>query len=342
MKELQEKTCTQITIPKTEANSELITIVGAKDCVEQAIHEIQLICEEQSKTSFERLNIPKLYHPWIRGFNGEIAADIVSRTGAKVNIPPPQIEKDEIAVSGERDKVEAACEEIKRIYAEKSKLNITKLAIQITKSQHKLIIGKNGSTVQEIFKDFDVYVQVPKSESPSETIYLFGEESKLGAALAQVCAKANSIVNIQIEAPNWIHRYLIGEKGSNISKLIADYPNTHVKFEAENKIILDGPPEEVERVKERLEHVINSLKNNMTCEEVQVDPKYLTIVTGKRYENVARLNKDFDVVIRIPQDNKPVRIEGAPEAVQKAKAEFLELVKKAENERLIFKLSLIF
>ena len=311
----------------------MITIAGAKDCVDQAIHEIQLICEEQSKTSFERLPIPKLYHPWIRGFNGEIAAEIASRTGAKVNIPPPLIEKDEIAVSGEREKVEAACAEIRNIYTEKSKLNITKLGIQITKSQHKLIIGKSGSTVQEIFKDFDVYVQVPKTESPLETIYLYGEESKLSAALAQVCAKASSLVNTQIEAPNWIHRYLIGEKGSNISKLTGDYPSTHVKFEADNKISLDGPPEEVKIVKERLEHVINTLKKTTTCEEVSVDTKLLALIAGKKYENIARLNKECDVTIRMPQENKPVRIEGAPEAVQKAKAEFLELVKRAENER---------
>ncbi len=266
LRELQEKTCTSIQIPKpdTAVNGDLITINGPKEGIEQAIHEIQLICDEQSKTGFERLEIPKLYHPWIRGFNNEIANDISARTGAKINIPPPQIEKDEIAVSGEKDKVELACAEIMRIY--KNKAKVTKLAIQITKSQHKLIIGKNGSTVQEIFKDYDVYVQVPKLEANSETIYLIGEDSKLGAALNMVCAKANSVVNIKIEVASWLHRYLIGEKGANISKITADYPATHVKFEADNQITLDGPPEEVEKVKERLELIVAGLKKSMVCE----------------------------------------------------------------------------
>ena len=142
LKELQEKSCVKIQVPKSDSGSELIFITGPKDGIEQAVHEIQLICDEQSKTGMERLAIPKLYHPWIRGVNNEVANDIAARTGAKVNIPPSQVEKDEIVVSGDRDKVDLACQEIRRIYKEKSALNITKLAIQITKSQHKLIIGK--------------------------------------------------------------------------------------------------------------------------------------------------------------------------------------------------------
>lgn len=335
LRELQEKTCTSIQIPKTEANSETINITGPKDGIEQAIHEIQLICDEQSKTGFERLDIPKLYHPWIRGFNNEIANDIAARTGAKINIPPAQIEKDEIAVSGEREKVELACAEIKAIY--ENKKTVTKLSIQITKSQHKLIIGKNGSNVQEIFKDYDVYVQVPKLESTSETIFLYGEGDKLGTALSMVCAKANSIVNIKMEVPSWLHRYLIGEKGANISKITADYPGTHVKFEVEDKITLDGPPEEVQKVKERLELIVSGLKKSMVCEELTVDPKYYSQIVGKKYDNITRLNKEHGVLIRVPgaQENQSniIRIEGAPEGVKKAKAEFVELVKKVENER---------
>ncbi|CAF0968591.1 unnamed protein product [Brachionus calyciflorus] len=335
---LQEKTCTKIQIPKSESNTDIITITGPKDGIDQAIHEIQLICDEQSKTGIERLVIPKLYHPWIRGFNNDIANDISQRTGAKVNIPPPLVEKDEIVVSGDREKVDAAVNEIKRIYAEKSRLNITKLAIQITKSQHKLIIGKNGSTVQDIFKEFDVYVQVPKSDSNSETIYLYGEESKLGAALTQVIAKSNSVVTTKIDVPSWLHRHMIGEKGANISKITADYPNTHVKFEPDNRITLDGPPDEVEKVKERLQNITIGLKQVMICEEVQVEPRfYAQLIGSKKTENhVAKLNKEYGVVVRLPAENSNsniVRIEGPPESVNKAKKEFDDLIVRLENER---------
>ena len=90
-----------------------------------------------------------------------------------------------------------------------------------------------------------MYVLVPKLESDLETIYLYGEEAKLGTALSQVCAKANSIVTVHIDVPSWLHRHMIGEKGANISKITADYPQTHVKFEPDNQIALEGPPDEV-------------------------------------------------------------------------------------------------
>jgi hypothetical protein len=130
---------------------------------------------------------------------------------------------------------------------------------------------------------------------------------------------------------------LIGEKGSNISKITADFPGTHVKFEADNKITLDGPPEEVEKVKQRLELIVDGLKSSMVCEEITVDSKYYSQLVGKKYDNVLRLNKEYGVNIRVPgvndTANNVIRIEGAPEGVKKAKIEFMELVKKVENER---------
>jgi hypothetical protein len=113
-----------------------------------------------------------------------------------------------------------------------------------------------------------VYVQVPKLESNSETILLFGEEAKLGAALSQVIAKSNSVVQIKIDVPSWLHRHMIGEKGSNISKITADFPNTHVKFETDDKITLDGPPDEVERVRDRLENITMGLKQVRTFNKI--------------------------------------------------------------------------
>jgi hypothetical protein len=115
---------------------------------------------------------------------------------------------------------------------------------------------------------------VPKLESPSETIYLYGEDSKLGAALSVVCAKANSVVNVKMNVASWLHRYLIGEKGANISKITADFPGTHVEFEADNKITLDGPPDEVQKVKERIELIVSSLNKSMCCVEVTCDPRH--------------------------------------------------------------------
>jgi transcription antitermination factor NusA-like protein len=139
-------------------------------------------------------------------------------------------------------------------------------------------------------------------------------------------------------------QFNLNQLGANISKITADYPNTHVKFVADNRITLDGPPDEVERVRERLQNITIGLKQNMVCEELIVDVKYHSQLVGKKYENVNRINKEYGVLVRVPDAPQPgnnksstpsnvIRIEGAPDSVARAKADLTELIKRLENER---------
>lgn len=119
LKELQEKTCTSITVPKPNDNSDFVVVSGPRDGIDRAIHEIQSICDEQSKTGFERLKIPKIYHPWIRGPYSETINNIMNKTGAKINMPPLDLDKDDITITGDKEKVEQAVADVTRIVNEK-------------------------------------------------------------------------------------------------------------------------------------------------------------------------------------------------------------------------------
>ena len=146
LKGLQEKTCTSITIPKPEANSDIILIHGPKEGIDRVVQEIQSICEEQSKTGFERFKIPKNYHPWIRGPNNETINHIMTTTGAKINMPPMDSDKDEITINGDKEKVEMAMQQVQKIVNAKKQTVIRKVEFQITKSQHRNIKLKNNSS----------------------------------------------------------------------------------------------------------------------------------------------------------------------------------------------------
>ena len=111
----------------------------------------------------------------------------------------------------------------------------------------------------------------------------------------------------------------------------------------------------MERVKERLENITAALKQVMICAEVPCESKYFAQLVGSSGQNgvanggsgghrsenhIAKLNKEFGVVVRLPTDGGSggvgspagvVRIEGPPDAVHRAKAEFLELLKRLEN-----------
>ena len=73
----------------------------------------------KAKLSFERLAIPKVFHPFISGANNATARKIMEQTGARINIPPPSVNKDELTVAGEKEGVASAIKAINDIFEEK-------------------------------------------------------------------------------------------------------------------------------------------------------------------------------------------------------------------------------
>ena len=67
-------------------------------------------------------------------------------------------------------------------------------------------------------------MEMPPLDSDLETITLRGEPDKLGQALTQVYEKASSVVSAEVDAPRWLHRFIIGRKGQNIRKITQDLP----------------------------------------------------------------------------------------------------------------------
>jgi len=333
--ELELSTGSKINIPRQDENTDIIKITGTKEGIEKARHEIQLISEEQSKLAFERLPIPKRYHPFITGANNQNIRDLQDMTGAKINAPPPSLNKDEIAVSGEKDGVHAAIKAIMNIYEEKRR-KCQPVQVEVRKSQHKYVIGPRGSCLAEILLATNVSVEVPPLESSSDTITLLGEPDQLGRALTMVYAKANSVIISEIDAPSWLHRFIIGRKGSTVRLITQDLPKVHVEFTDGDKIVIEGPPGEVEQVREELDKKVKELLATMDYADIKIDPKYHRHIIGRQGSNIIRIKNETGVSIKIPADgdtNPVIRIEGDPNGVKKAKEELLEMAKKMENER---------
>lgn len=334
LQELELNSQTRITIPR---DSEIIRIVGTKEGIDRAKHEMQLISDEQAKLAFERLNIPKMYHPFICGPDNEKAKEIANTTGARINIPPPAVHKDELTVAGEIDGVQKAVAMIMKIFQEKEK-NCKTVSVEVKKSQHRYVIGPRGAGIQEILRATGVSVEMPSLDSDNETITLRGDGDKLGNALTSVYEKANSIVQSELDAPRWLHRFIIGRGGQNIKKITQDLENkVHVEFvEDKDKILIQGPPTEVQAAEALLSSSLNELKNTMSFADINVEPKWHRHIIGKNGSNIGRIKTSTGTSINIPSDttkSSVIRIEGSPEGVEAAKAEILEMAKKFDNEK---------
>lgn len=334
--ELELATATKITIPRANDASDIIEISGTREGIERAKQEIQLISDEQSKLATERLQIPKIYHPFICGPDNQIVHELSEQTGAHIRVPPHSQVKDEIVVSGDKEGVMEAKKAILKIYEEKKRKCIT-ISVEVKKTQHRYIIGARGAGLMEILAATGVSVEVPSSETTSETITLRGDPDKLGPALTMLYSKANSIEVRVVKAPLWLHRHIIGRQGANIRRITNDLPRVHIEFNDEqDEIRLEGPPEDVEQAEKIIKDQTAELVKNMSYLEVNIDPKFHRHIVGKSGSNVNRIKNDLGVDIRIPSDaehSSVIRIEGSSEAIGKAKAELLELVEKVENEK---------
>lgn len=93
------------------------------------------------------------------------------------------------------------------------------------------VIGPKGNSLQEILERTGVSVEIPPSDSISETVILRGEPEKLGQALTEVYAKANSFTVSSVSAPSWLHRFIIGKKGQNLAKITQQMPKVGKCFQ---------------------------------------------------------------------------------------------------------------
>jgi len=336
LQELERNTATKIQIPKAADENNSITITGPKDGIERALHEIQTISDEQSKQAFERVDVPKIYHPFVQGANNaNINALLAKNPGVRINVPPLSVMKDELSIAGEKEGVLACKAAIIAIWKEMEKKCAT-IQVEVKKSQHRYVIGPKGNAINEILADTGVFVEMPSNTNDSETITLRGPQAQLGLALTKVYEKANSVVAISIACPAWLHKYIIGKKGAGIQKIGEDLPKVHISFNDDGTIKVDGPPDEVEKAKEELDKQVGGLTSTMDFAEIKVDAKYHKHIIGKGGATINKIKSETDVTINIPDTDSGVtiiRIEGNIAGVEKAKTELSGMVDKMENEK---------
>ncbi|XP_040437312.1 vigilin-like [Falco naumanni] len=188
LQDLKLKTATKMQVPRPDDPSNQIKISGTKEGIEKARHEILLISAEQGKRAVERLDVEKVYHPFIAGPYNKLVRELMQDTGTRIHIPPPSVNKTEIVFTGEKEQLARAVARVKKIYEEKKKKTTT-IAVEVKKSQHKYVIGRKGNSLQEILEKTGVSVEIPPIDSSSETLILRGEPEKLGQALTEVYAK---------------------------------------------------------------------------------------------------------------------------------------------------------
>uniref|UniRef100_A0A674NTQ9 Vigilin n=1 Tax=Takifugu rubripes TaxID=31033 RepID=A0A674NTQ9_TAKRU len=378
--DIMQKTGAHLELSLAKDQGLSIMVSGKMDAVMKARKEIVSRLQTQHPYLFiyfknlhqasTTVAIPKEHHRFVIGKNGEKLQELELKTATKIQIPRPDDLSNQIKISGTKEGLEKAkheilflkrrlvtahCSALKGLYSfifelivfslSFKKKNTTTIAVEVKKSQHKYVIGPKGNTLQEILDKTGVSVEIPPSDSSSETIILRGEPDRLGQALTEVYAKVKSVTGFNstyytigmVSAPSWLHRFIIGKKGQNLAKITQQMPKVHIEFtEGEDRITLEGPTKDVQMVQSQIEVTVADLISRMDYTEITVDPKFHRHLIGKGGVNINRIKELHKVTVRIPPDNEKsnlIRIEGDPQGVQEAKKELLELASRMENER---------
>ena len=114
----------------------------------------------------------------------------------------------------------------------------------------------------------------------------------MGSALTLVYANASSHQDAFVNAPEWMHRLLIGQKGATIKEIQDKFGNDKVKIDfTKDGIQLEGTPTELEAVKSELEKRINEISKTTSHCELVVPSQYHSHLIGKGGSNLTKLKE---------------------------------------------------
>ncbi|CAJ0606165.1 unnamed protein product [Cylicocyclus nassatus] len=335
LRQLEADTNCRITIPSRDTPSETIKIVGPREGIEKAVAYIKSVSERESKLATEHIVCPRIFYPFVRGPFNETYDKLTQETGAKINIPPSQANNEVIVITGEKEGVHKAAAVIRGIVADKQ-ATAKSVTCTVAKAQHRYIIGQQRSGLHTILKETGVSVEVPNEDENSDTITLRGDPAKLGEALALVYQRASSVITQQIVAPSWLHKHLIGPKGSTLQNLVPNRGKVQIDFEDTGNIFLEGAPEEVKAAHAVLSAEVDRLQKEMCIEKVKVHPSLHRHVIGRGGALITKIKDETGVQISIPNEqtnSDEIVVEGKKDGVKRAVEDIKTIVSKIENEK---------
>jgi len=336
LKKIELETATSIKVPDRDSKSTTIVIKGAAEGLQQARNEIQTIADKQAKLAVEKLSFDRNFHPFLCGAHNCVINELYKEAkNLRVNVPPASVNKDEIVITGDREEVAKATAKLTAIYKE-MKSKCKEISIEISKSQHRFVIGPKGRTLHDILAETGCAVELPKPDKLSETVTIRGLPDKIGDAINAVYNKANSVVIKKTRAPKWLHRYIIGRKGEAIRALNEQYPKVQIDFLDSEEIQCTGPPEEADPLLDVITKKVDELESELSVCEVTIDRKYFPEIIGKSGKLINKMREDYKVQIQIPDKDSSdgnIKIEGPKAGVEAATKELQTKGAKLENER---------
>ncbi|KAK7888780.1 hypothetical protein WMY93_024340 [Mugilogobius chulae] len=279
--------------------------------------------------------------PLLCGRRGQVLRDLADEYGGvMVSFPRTASGSDKVSLKGAKECVEAAKKRMQEI-VEDLEAQVTVECV-IPQKFHRSIMGPKGSRIQQITRDHNVQIKFPDREdaqaaSPTEApaqengeangevkepvdpnapkkcdiIVISGRKERCDSAVEAL--KALVPVTVEVEVPFELHRYIIGQKGSGIRKMMDEFEvNIQVPApeQQSDKIAITGLSSHLDRAKEGLLERVKELQAEQEDRALRsfkltitVDPKYHPKIIGRKGAIITNIRTEHDVNIQFPEKN---------------------------------------
>lgn len=342
----------------------------------EAQKELEALIESLDNVVEEHMLVDPRHHRHFVIRRGQVLREIAEEYGGvMVSFPRSGTQSDKVTLKGAKDCVEAAKRRIQEII-EDLEAQVT-LECAIPQKFHRAVMGPKGSRIQQITRDYNVQIKFPDREenpvhSMEPAVQENGEESGEGrdtreaepgsprrcdiitiSGRKEKCEAAKEAlealvpVTIEVEVPFDLHRYIIGQKGSGIRKMMDEFEvNIHVPApELQSDIIaITGLAANLDRAKagllervkelqaEQEDRALRSFKLSIT-----VDPKYHPKIIGRKGAVITQIRLEHDVNIQFPdkddgtQPQDQITITGYEKNTEAARDAILKIVGELEQ-----------
>ena len=346
--DIQRETGTKITVPRADNESEMVNISGPKDNLLTAQQRLSDIIQDRANKNILYLPFPRELVPFLQK-EGDTIRD---QFDVNLSYPSRNSESSEVKLTGENRMLDAAKEWINK-FSLQQQASITTVKANIPKSKYKYIIGKDGRNVREIMNNFNVSVEIPAKDDGDEHVVLRGPRDKINEALKDIEKKMNSFLETVLKAPPWSHRYFIGHKGEELANLKSEFPDVNVEFPRvktelgrsdeegmkEDEIKIRGDPQQVIRVKERIEQLLKDILLTLTHEEIKLNNKCIVSRNTKRPALTGLLKsavykaRASGIAVRFMADKNQLLLDGDIDRVHQTKEDLLKRIAQVEKSK---------
>ena len=337
VKKLTEESGANIKVNREKGT---IIISGEKDKVEKAKTDITVLLEKYKKENMQ-INVNADFIPALIGKGGENIKKLRKELGLSIDLGAKG--SGAITLRGEEELIIKAKETLLNLAAKYEKENVI---VRIRPDAYSALIGKSGATIQSIQKETNTQIDVRREKN--EVRVRGDNEENVKAAVervTEIAGESDDVISVDVALPENTNAIavVVGKKGASAMRLQNEFHVSLNIIRDENKVVLRGMKDDVERAKTEVEKIVR--EQVRITKELIIPETAVAEIIGKSGANIKQLTSSTGAFIDVlrPDDERNtsknnehiVRIRGTTDAVDKAFVAIQAIAGVMEDDQMI-------